>query len=211
MVANNILSNPLKGASMGFHYAKAQMQSDASKIMAQRRINFVSAKMENNDLYVYLHLISSKSPKIVYDIIFQFLEVTKTVNNDKQINGVFKDSTQFKVFTNRPDFCFAHAYVFNQLNLIIPKYKTLLSGRILVDPPKVKNPTKSIDIVPTLFFGLHYLDTMDLFGQLNYLKLLNNVIVNPKSFSYIMAQHNTINKQTKQHNQTKKKKVIKKK
>lgn len=187
LVANSILMNPIKGSS---HMAPRNMiiksmTSEAMNIISNGGIRLVSVSYPKSDnLDVHLKL-TSKSNGIEYDVIIEFLNIRKIVG-DKIINGVFKDKTEMKVFSNSPEFVFTYAYAFNKKGYIISRYRQLIGNKALNDAPKVKNPTSEIGMSTSIFYALKYLETINFFGNMQYLKFVNNICSKPISFNKIM-------------------------
>jgi hypothetical protein len=91
------------------------------------RIKIVGCKKEPSKIIIYLTCPSEKEPRIVYNIVFE-LYTTEKLNLD----------TQFKVFSNSPNFGYNYAYLFNKLgSLLWPEKYPQDFIRIA---PKTRNP-----------------------------------------------------------------------
>lgn len=186
LVANNILMNPIKGSS---HMAPRNMiikslTNETMNLMSNGAIRLYSvsySKEDNIDVHIKL---MSKSMGIEYDIILEFLNIRK-VDGDKVINGVFPDKTEMKVFSNSPEFVFTYAYAFNKKGYIIPRYRQYIGSKALNDAPKIKNPNSDIGMSTSIFYSLKYLEIIKFFGNMQYLKFVNNIQTKPVPFEQI--------------------------
>lgn len=204
LVANNILVNPQSGSS---HIAPrgmiiSQLTMQTQEAMGSGRINLLGCKKETNKkVLVYLQLMSSKSIKIKYDIILEFDNVTYG-NGGITIDGVFKDKTPLRVYSNSPEFVFTYAYAFNKRNYLVGKYKHSL-GPAISQEPKVKNPNSDIGMSTSLFVALRYLEFIGFYGNYNYARFINGKEFNPQPFSRILQLHKIVADEEKAKNKLK--------
>lgn len=97
--------------------------------------------------------------KISYDILIEF--------EDKP--GIRLAMRNAKFFSNSPSFIFTYAYVFNQKDLIVDKFKDKLPMQCLTQPPVVRNPIESLGYEKSIFIaGKYLLDSFAL--SENYIK-----------------------------------------
>lgn len=191
-VANNILVNPTPGSS---HIAPRSaiigfLTQKYFSISSKGGIVIRSCWIDNkNNLFVHMGIMSESKPGVFYDTIFKFIKL-KYLSGEKVIDGVFKDKTELKVFSNSPEFVFTYANAFNKKGLLIDEYKSLIGTRALNEKAKIKNPNSEIGMSTSLFCCLKHLDVIGFFGNYNYAKFLTNSKTQPKSFNYI----NSINK-----------------
>ena len=85
--------------------------------------------------------------KISYDVLIEF--------EDKP--GMRLAIRNAKFFSNSPSFIFTYAYVFNQKDILIDKFKNKLPNQCLVQPPVVRNPVESLGFEKSIYIAGRYL------------------------------------------------------
>lgn len=157
-------------------------------ISSRGGIRILSCWVDNkNNLFVHLTISSESKLGLEYDVIFKFIKL-KYLNGEKIIDGVLKDKTELKVFSNSPEFVFTYANAFNKKDLLIDEFKSFLGSKALNETSKVKNPNSDIGMPTSLFCCLKHLENIGFFGNYNYVKFINNMKTKPKSFSYILSK-----------------------
>lgn len=85
--------------------------------------------------------------KISYDVLIEF--------EDKP--GMRLAIRNAKFFSNSPSFIFTYAYVFNQKDILIDKFKNKLPNQCLIQPPVVRNPVESLGFEKSIYIAGRYL------------------------------------------------------
>lgn len=194
LTANSILVNPVKGSS---HMApRSLIINSLTEKASSMSIKIQSVRVNKlNNLIVHMKLASSSS-SVVYDVIFEFINIKRIVGN-KVMDGVFKDKTEMKVFSNSPEFVFTYAYSYNKLNYLINEYKEFIDPIALTVPPKVRNPNSEIGISTSLFYCLKYLESIRFFGNYGYAQFLNSKETKPLHSNIVYKMIQNENKKNK--------------
>lgn len=178
--------NPSSGSS---HVAPRSLiinslTAKTSEYMASGLIRFRSCAVDKQNVLVHILIGSESVPNFFYDVVIEFRNYNQVVNG-KVVNGISKDKTDIKVFSNSPEFVFTYGYSFNQRGYLISKYKHLIGNEALTKAPVMKNPNKEIGMSTSLFVALKYLDINGFFGSYAYVKFVNGVYPSPRSFNTI--------------------------
>ena len=178
---NTNKKNPILNTSL-----KAAMDLELSKAFNKAGSNKLSVKCYEVPGYYFIicKVPSLTKDGIYYDEVFRVSSDKKEKISDREI----------KIFSNDPSFIYRYAYVFNQLDLLIPEYKNLLPPECLNTPPTKTNPLES----PTahkysMMAGIYLLDKI----SIDKIKLedfvikttLQNVFSMTQSFNSVMNKY----------------------
>lgn len=136
---------------------KQSMSSMYIKVLSKYRRQFYAVPFLYDDGRILFHVkVPSEAynlNKISYDVLVEF---------DGKSN-LRLSQRPAKFFSNSPSFIFTYAYVFNQKDILIDKFKSKLPSQCLTQAPVVRNPVESLGYEKSIFIAAKYLiDSMAL-------------------------------------------------
>ena len=130
---------------------KQAMSSMYIKVLQKYRTKFFAVPYLYNDGRILFHVkVPSEAyniNRISYDVLIEFepKEGTRLALRDA------------KFFSNSPSFIYTYAYVFNQKDILIPKFASKLPTLCLTQPPVVRNPVESLGFEKSIYIAGKYL------------------------------------------------------
>lgn len=166
MFIRDYLRNPLgKGVAMYPARQMFQEYKDRYNTIAmdiRYRIYFI------NDKYYFHFRIPSKVDEITYDVVIEFHD------NGKSINNTILD-WDFRVFSNCPSFVFTYAYAYNKKDMLIKDLDKKFTNAAAKMPSNVRNPYKITGYEFSVFMALYHI----MQRRVYLLSYLNEIALKP--------------------------------
>ncbi len=124
-----MLSNISKGqSSIGVRYILDALNHYYDETESKIKIEHCSREHD----FTRLHMsIPSATRNVRYDVVYLYHTTNAKITMD----------TEFRVYSNSPDFAYTFAYVYNELNALL--YPEKYQREMIITPPNVRNPLKT--------------------------------------------------------------------